>query len=108
VRRLAVLLPLVVAGCVAARPEPPSTLFLPDSAGLAVQGSPLRVDFGRAPEGVIAALSRELGAPSPRPLAACPADIERQLAWGDLVLTFTRDAFVGWRRGDAMAGRGCG
>lgn len=106
-RPLAGLLPLVAAGCVAVAPEPPSTLFQPDPSGLGVEGSALRVDFGRAPEGVIAALSRDLGAPSPRPLDGCPPGIERRLAWGDLVLTFTRERFVGWRRGDALAGQTC-
>ena len=44
-----------------------------------------------------------------RVLAAsgCPAAVQRQVAWDDLVLTFTEERFVGWRRGDAAAGQVC-
>ncbi|MCO8143770.1 hypothetical protein NHN26_00905 [Rhodovulum tesquicola] len=104
----AAALALLLAGCVAAPPQDRvSTLFLPDAGGLAVSGSALRVDFGRAPSGVIAPLSRELGPPRSLPLTGCPQGIERQLAWGDLVLTFTREQFVGWRQAGAAAGQIC-
>ncbi|GAA0297477.1 hypothetical protein [Rhodovulum strictum] len=98
----------MAAGCVAAPPQDRvSTLFLPDAGGLAVSGSPLRVDFGRAPDGVIAPLTRELGPPRAVPLTACPPGIVRQLAWDDLVLSFTREQFVGWRQAGAAAGQTC-
>ncbi|TCP40312.1 hypothetical protein [Rhodovulum marinum] len=104
----AAALAVLVAGCVSTPPDRVSTLFLPDTAGLAVSGSPLRVDLGRAPDGVIAALSRDLGPPRSLPTATCPAGIERRLAWGDLVLTFTRERFIGWQSGAGQAGTVCG
>ncbi|MGC9417502.1 MAG: hypothetical protein ACP5EN_00885 [Rhodovulum sp.] len=101
-------LALLLAGCIGAPKARVSTLFLPDTNGLAVAGSHLRIDFGRAPEGVIAALTRAMGAPRPLGTETCPAGMERRVAWDDLVLTFTRESFVGWRREDQAAGRTCG
>lgn len=40
-------------------------------------------------------------------IIGCPSDIIQQLRWGDLVLTFTDEQFVGWRTNDAMQGRIC-
>jgi len=68
----------------------------------------LRIDFGRAPEGVIAAVTRVLGRPETLPLSGCPAAIATRLRWDDLDLTFTADRFVGWRTPAGQAGQVCG
>ena len=57
---------------------------------------------------MIAALERELGPGRALALDGCPADVRQQLAWGDLVLTFTEEQFVGWRGVDGAAGQTCG
>lgn len=81
--------------------------FVPDARGLAVVPAGMRVDFGRAPSGVIAVLNRELGPGRALPISGCPADVARQIAWGDLVLSFTRETFVGWRNASISAGTVC-
>ena len=78
------------------------------AAGLAFAGSSQRIDFGRAPSGVIAVLERELGPGRALGLTNGPAGVSQQIAWGDLVLTFTDERFVGWRGMDAAAGQTCG
>jgi hypothetical protein len=84
-----------------------SVSFVPDQSGLAVAGSPRRIDFGRAPSGVISVLDRELGTGNALGLAGCPAGIKAQRDWGGLVLTFTDEQFVGWRQAGAQAGLVC-
>ena len=85
-----------------------------DAGGLAITGSGFtvpggqRIDFGRAPSGVIAVLERELGPGRALGLTNCPAAVRQQIAWGDLVLTFTDERFVGWRGADGAAGQTCG
>lgn len=86
----------------------PGVRFVPDAGGLGIANSPQRIDFGRAPAGVIAALDRELGPHRVLSLAPCPADVVRQLAWGGLVLTFTAERFAGWRDDADHAGPVCG
>ena len=66
-----------------------------------------RIDFGRAPSGVMAALDREIGPGRAMLVEGCPAGVVAQRAWGDMVLTFTAERFVGWRRGTALAGLVC-
>lgn len=107
-RRLAAAGLLALCGCGAPPPERPATPFLPDGTGLAVAGSPLRIDFGRAPEGVVPAISRALGPAAALPLAGCPAGLAQRLRWDDLELTFTAERFVGWRQGGRGAGLTCG
>lgn len=101
---------MMLAACTPAPPAP-SVTFHPDAGGLEVRPSGLRVDFGRAPSGVIPALDRSLGAHRSVALGTCPHGIVQQLAWrgpvGDLVLTFTDHRFVGWRQGAAHAGQVC-
>ncbi len=105
-KRAAIL--LFLAGC-AALPQTASNprQFVPDGDGLAVLPDAMRVDFGRAPSGVILALTRERGAPRDLGLANCPGGIVQQLAWGDLTLTFTDERFVGWKQGEGSAGTVC-
>lgn len=104
---------LALGACTAEPPAPPGSAvtFHPDPGGLEVRPTGLRVDFGRAPAGVIAALDRELGPHRAlgRELdrASCPAEVVQQLRWGDLVLSFSEHRFIGWRQGDAWAGLVC-
>jgi hypothetical protein len=112
--RIGVGLALALAGCAGAPgPLAPANVpggarFLPDARGLGVDGTGLRIDFGRSPAGVIAALDRELGPGRALGLDGCGAGINRQMAWGDLVLTFTNERFAGWRQAGRSAGEVCG
>ncbi|GKY86489.1 hypothetical protein [Sinisalibacter aestuarii] len=82
--------------------------FTPDRNGLAVDGRSQRIDFGRAPSGVITALDRELGRGRDVSLIGCPAAIASQRDWAGLILTFTAERFVGWRTAADRAGQTCG
>ncbi len=115
--RAALGLCLVLAGCGGggltlnpfAREEPQGIQLETDAGGLAIVGAgDQRIDFGRAPSGVVAALERELGPGRALDLAGCPTEVRQQVAWGDLVLTFTDEQFVGWRGIDSAAGQVCG
>jgi hypothetical protein len=99
----------VLSACAPVAPElsRPVTQFLPDEGGLAVAGAGQRIDFGRSPEGVIAALDRELGRGRLLGFEGCPAGVVRREAWGDLVLTFTDERFVGWKTAAGSAGQTC-
>jgi hypothetical protein len=91
-------------------PEPAERIgavFVPDERGLAVMGSVQRIDFGRSPQGTITVLNRELGKGRTVALAGCPVGVVQQLAWDDLVLTFSDERFVGWSTGGARAGQTC-
>jgi hypothetical protein len=80
----------------------------PDAAGIALAGSPLRIDFGRAEAGTVAAMTRlEGGAPSA--VADCGGGV-RSLRWpGGLALVFQGGAFLGWSQPDgSSAGLACG
>lgn len=113
-RAYVLALALGLAGCGATpaalttAPDPTGQSFTPDPRGLAVDGTGLRIDFGRAPGGVIAALDRALGPGEDLGGNGCPAGVTRQIGWGDLVLSFTDERFVGWRRGSQQAGKVCG
>jgi hypothetical protein len=109
-------LSLGIAACLAAcTPSDPSRApaqgLVPDSGGLQPNGTPLRIDFGRAESGVIPAVSRLLGEdPAFRgPLAGCSLTAVRWSA--GLTLWFDGGAFVGWTAVDPIgagsAGRIC-
>jgi len=103
----------VLAGCAGANAPQQNTArhgvsFVPDQAGLGVAGSALRIDFGRAPSGVIAALDRELGPGGDLGVAGCPAGIAAQRDWGGMILTFSKEQFIGWRQDGRSAGQVCG
>ena len=85
----------------------PRPLLVPDAGGLAETRTGLRVDFDRAPEGVIAIAERSYGPHAALPLTGCPPGIARQLRWGEITLTFTRERFVGWKTAQAAAGQTC-
>jgi len=81
--------------------------FAPDASGLAVAGRSQRIDFGRSPRGVVQVMDREKGDHRDLGLAGCPTGVVQQLAWDDLVLTFGRERFVGWKTAGARAGQTC-
>lgn len=102
-----------LAGCggidlATTQPSRSGATFIPDANGLAVASSAQRIDFGRAPSGVISALDRELGKSRVLEAGGCPAGIVSQREWDGLVLTFTAERFVGWRHHNTQAGQVCG
>lgn len=109
---LVVILALSTGACVSnigtVTPKSGNVQFRPDAAGLAVDPVGKRVDFGRSPKGVIPVLDRELGSHKDLPTSTCPSGITQQKAWGELVLSFSRERFVGWRNDTGRAGRVCG
>ncbi|MCX7646909.1 MAG: hypothetical protein N2Z62_16640 [Rhodobacteraceae bacterium] len=71
----------------------------PDPAGLQPHGTPLRIDFGRAQEGVVVAVSR-LKDQAPAASMGRPgcAAADTEVVWRDgLALAFRGGTFVGWR-----------
>ncbi len=113
-RLVPVIVLSVVAGGLAAcqrpplqEPRPARIALTPDAAGLSVLPHQQRIDFGRAPAGVISVLDRELGPHEALPLAGCPAAITARHRWADLELTFTTERFVGWRQNGVGAGQTC-
>jgi len=94
-----------------AEPEaPPPAGLTPDATGLQPAGSPLRIDFGRAQDGVIAAVTRLLGsAPASRTRnGECGAGLVTAVRWENgLTLNFLEGDFRGWvvdRPGQPVAG----
>ena len=81
--------------------------IVPDTLGLQVNPVGKRIDFGRSPKGVIPVLDRELGRREELSLTGCPATITRQTSWGELVLTFTPERFVGWHNSTDRQGVTC-
>lgn len=108
------VLAVVLAGCAGAPPtdRPGQTArqgiaLAPDAQGLGIVGRAERIDFGRSPRGMIPIMDREKGDHRELGLDGCPTGVVKQLAWGDLVLTFGRERFIGWRQGAASAGTTC-
>ncbi|MDJ0825185.1 MAG: hypothetical protein QNJ16_06760 [Rhodobacter sp.] len=95
------------AGCTGPGPAPVGPVLVPDAAGLQPVGSPLRIDFGRAEAGVIAAVSRLTGAdPSVRRKVPGCGQV---VFWPDgLQLVFASGAFRGWAYEGRTAGLICG
>jgi hypothetical protein len=96
---------LLVAGCVAA-PEGGGGATAPRAAGLHLDaqgiqpvGSPLRIDFGRAGEGVVAAVTRLYGTGPVDTLRTpgCGAGPVTEVRWANgLALSLVGGSFVGW------------
>jgi hypothetical protein len=103
---------MILAACApSAPPRAPAQGLVPDGDGLQPNGTPLRIDFGRAESGVVPAVSRLLGEdPAFRgPVAGCALTAVR---WDTgLTLWFDQAAFVGWTAvepvGTGSAGRVC-
>jgi hypothetical protein len=93
-----VLAALLLAGCAAATPTPQARGLMVAPYGLQPVGTDLRIDFGRAEEGVIGPVSRLLGTmPAARgPLPDCGPRISRAEWPGGLVLYFRDGDFAGW------------
>ena len=102
-------LALALSACAAAPEKESVAAYSPDAAGIGLPGSALRIDFGRAEAGVVAAVSRLEGR-DPAGVVACPGD-QRAVTWpGGMTLYFRERAFRGWSRSDdgASAGLTCG
>ncbi|UWQ14339.1 hypothetical protein K3556_00115 [Aliiroseovarius sp. M344] len=108
---LALAVAVGLSACVSPGPSPTqqrsNVAIRPDMAGLQIDPIGKRIDFGRSPKGVLPALDRELGRHEVLSLDGCPASINRQLRWDDLVLTFTQERFVGWRNTSGQQGQVC-
>lgn len=74
------------------------TLLRPDANGLAISGTGQRIDFGRAEEGVIAAVTRVLGAaPESRTVnPECGAGPTTIVKYDRIDLLFLGGALQGW------------
>ena len=109
--RVVLALTLGLTACVSPGGTPvqkrSDVVFRPDVAGLQVDPIGKRIDFGRSPKGVLPALDRELGRHVALSLAGCPSSVTQQLQWDDLVLTFNRERFVGWRNATGRQGQTC-
>jgi hypothetical protein len=111
-RRRAAALALLLGACAApaAETQGPGPGLVLDAEGLHPAGSALRVDFGRAEAGTVAAVSKLLGA-EPVETAAnaeCGAGPVKAVRWANgLTLNFQRGTFLGWvsekGRGSAAA-----
>ena len=91
----ALVLALLLTGCVSTQVNDPASVIRLDEGGIAVIGTGSRIDFGRDRTGVIGTMTRLLGyAPS----AIDCIDPSRSAAFWDnnLVLIFQNNAFVGW------------
>lgn len=113
-RLAALAFPIALAACGGPGFELPDNsatragiVLAPDEAGLGIEGSSQRMDFGRAPDGVITIMTREFGAYRTLGIAACASGVMRQLAWREMVLTFSGEQFVGWRTPESNAGAVC-
>jgi hypothetical protein len=111
---LAACAPRAAAPPPAGSSVPPSAIMpaaqglTPDANGLQPGGTSLRIDFGRAQAGVVAAVSRLLGTPPASTVQreGCPGGGDTYVTWATgLTLAFRAGSFVGWR--DA-AGRSAG
>lgn len=103
----AVVMMVGLTACVAPAPTRSAVAIHPDASGLQVDPVNKRIDFGRSPKGVVPALDRELGRHEVLPLSGCPASIAQQLQWNDLILTFSRERFLGWRDATGRQGQTC-
>jgi hypothetical protein len=107
VKRTAAALALAVTACAPAPEAAPPPAFAPDAEGIALLGVPQRIDFGRADEGVIAAVTRLEGR-GPAATAACPGGATAVRWPSGLSLHFADGAFLGWARPDGtFAGLPC-
>ena len=98
-RRWAPVLLLALAACAAAAPGPAPRGLTLDAGGIQPSGTPLRVDFGRAQAGTIAAVSDLLGRPPAQVVTnpECGAGPVTSAVWpGAVTLNFRDGSFLGW------------
>jgi hypothetical protein len=100
-RRGAAGLALLLGACAApvAAPRAPAPGLVLDPEGLHPAGSALRVDFGRAEAGAVAAVSRLLGTGPVETTAMqeCGAGPVKAVSWANgLTLNFQNGTFLGW------------
>ena len=106
-RRAALVAALLLSACAAATVSPPPSAHVPDGEGIALVGSPLRIDFGRAQDGVVAAVTRLEGR-GPAAAVPCPGGVTAVRWQSGLSLQFRDGAFLGWAQSDgSAAGIGC-
>lgn len=105
--RTALISWIFLTGCTATAPEVVAAGLVPDAGGLQPNGSPLRIDFGRARLGVIQSVTRLKARP-----AAAPYEVPgcgSVVYWPDgLGLVFVDGDFRGWVLGERSAGVKCG
>ena len=103
--RAAVALALSLMGCGAATapgPDPAPSGHVFDADGIALVGSPLRIDFGRAEPGAVAAFSRLEGR-DPSGSSDCGGGV-RAVSWpGGTTLQFRNGGFLGWSLPDGTS-----
>jgi hypothetical protein len=105
--RRALAVALLLSACAAAPVSPPPPAHVPDGEGIALVGSPLRIDFGRAQDGVVSAVIRLEGR-GPAATEGCPGGVTAVRWSSGLSLHFREEAFLGWARPDGTAaGIGC-
>ena len=96
--------PLLLAACGAAAtaPEPAPGRLIPDAGGLGIEGSALRVDFGRAEAGAVAAVAKLLGAPPTgrETRTDCSTGTARVVRFRGIDLIFAGGGFRGWASND--------
>lgn len=104
-KRLALALCAVwaLASCAGPGKDRPSYDYSPDAGGIAIEASPLRIDFGRAEAGAIAAMSRLLGS-DPIESRPCASGRVRSVTWRNgFTMVFEGGAFLGWATGDVRS-----
>jgi hypothetical protein len=90
---------VLLGACVAVAEPPSEAISLrADGGGLQPVGTPLRIDFGRAEAGAVAAVTRLLAAaPSSREAVAGCGGSTTVVRWANgFSMTFRDDAFIGW------------
>ncbi len=92
-----------LASCAGPDANLPAYDYSPDAGGIALVGSPLRIDFGRTEAGAIAAMSRLAGS-DPIDTRSCAGGRARSVTWRDgLSMVFEDRAFLGWATGDGRS-----
>jgi hypothetical protein len=93
---------VALAACAPTAEVAPPPAFTPDSDGIALIGVPQRIDFGRAQEGTIAAVTRLEGR-GPAATTVCSSGATAVRWPSGLSLHFSDGAFLGWADGDGRA-----
>ncbi|RMD95044.1 MAG: hypothetical protein D6811_01625 [Alphaproteobacteria bacterium] len=98
--RAGALLFLILAACAVPQEQPSSAALAADDEGLRPAGSELRIDFGRARDGVVEAVETLIGGPPQSrsirtDCALVPVEV---ISWPDLELFFLDGAFAGLRK----------